>query len=261
MTSCEGVRLPREHWEQGFHGPRGGIDDSVMENGMENVPPGGHQSTVDLGKHFLCRFALFTIDDHSSFDEFLAMPAAPAVPTLSVRFTPIDLSTPYHTTDIVTGMYADDEWDVVEVPHGPVNPLWRNTVIEFAVTRQYDVVKFEQSYVENEQRLRVYQRRVQQAINLSQGPRTFKACVDMAATYCAVGLCSGRAQAIAGQFLDKNRRLPTKRELFYLLDEDVYALYTARVSSSEETISSQESFLSEEVSSVLPGHLWIPSYV
>ena len=150
MTSCDGVRLPRENWEQVFHGPRGGIDDSVMEN----VPPGGHQSTVALGKHFHCRFAQLTINDHSSFDEFLAVPAAPAVPTLSVRFTPIDLSTPYHTTDIVTGMYAGDKWDVVEIPRGPLNPLWRNYVIEYALTRLYEGVNFEQSYVENEHRLR-----------------------------------------------------------------------------------------------------------
>ncbi len=31
MTSCEGVRLPREHWEQGFHGPRGGIGVKMHE--------------------------------------------------------------------------------------------------------------------------------------------------------------------------------------------------------------------------------------
>jgi hypothetical protein len=126
---------------------------------------------------------------------------------------------------------------------------------EYALTRLYKGVNFAQSYVVNEHRLRLYQRRVQQAINLSNGPRTFKACIEMTATYCAVGLCSGRAQSIVGQFLDKNRRLPTKRELIYLLDEDVYALYTARVTSSDETVTSQESadLLSEEVSSDLPG--------
>jgi hypothetical protein len=259
MTSCEGVRLPREHWELVFHGPRGGIDDSVMEDGRENVPPGGHQSTVALGKQFLCRFAQLTIKDHSSFDKFIAVTAAPAVPALDITVHPVVLINP----DIVTGMYADDGWDVVEVPRGPVDPMWRNTVIEFASTRQYEGVIFEQSFVHNEQRLRVYQRRVQQAINLSQGPRTFKACIGMTATYCAVGLCSGRAQTIVGQYLDKNRRLPTKRELFYLLDEDIYALYSAHPSSSEETVASQESeeLLSEEVSSDLPGHIWIPSYV
>jgi hypothetical protein len=191
---------------------------------------------------------------------------APAVSTLSQRFTPVLLAGPpygaHHTTDIVTGMYAGDEWDVVEVPRGPVNPLWRNNVIEYAGTRLYEGVKVEQTYVENEYRLRLYQKRVQQAINQSQGPHTFKACIDMTATYCAVGLCSGRAQSIVGQFLDLNRRLPTKRELFYLLDEDVYALYDAHVSTSNETVTSQESAeLLQEVSRDLPGHRWIPAYV
>jgi hypothetical protein len=190
------------------------------------------------------------------------VPAAPAVPTLSQRFTPVLLAGPpygaHHTTDIVTGMYAGDEWDVVEVPRGPVNPLWRNNVIEYACTRLYEGVN-----VEHEYRLRLYQKRVQQAINLSQGPRTFKACIEMTATYCAVGLCSVRAQSIVRQFLDKNRRLPTKRELFYLLDEDVYALYNTHGTSSDETVTSQETadLLSEEVSSDLPGHRWIPAYV
>ena len=40
MTSCKGVILPREQGTIVFHGPRGGIDESVMRNGMENVEPG-----------------------------------------------------------------------------------------------------------------------------------------------------------------------------------------------------------------------------
>jgi hypothetical protein len=80
----------------------------------------------------------------------------------------------------------------------------------------------------------------------------------MIATYCAVGLCSGRAQMVMQQFLENNRRLPMKRELFYMLDEDVFALYNAHPTSSEETVSSLGS---EELLSDLPGHTWIPSYV
>jgi hypothetical protein len=128
-----------------------------------------------------------------------------------------------------------------------------------------------------------YQIRVGQAIKLSQGPRTFKACKDMTATYCAVALCADRAQAVVGQFLDLNRRLPTMRELFYLLDQDVYELYASVSfadqthlregpdvidSSSIETVVGSSSGTSQEgedpcgeVASALPGHRWIPPYV
>jgi hypothetical protein len=141
-------------------------------------------------------------------DKFLAVPAATEVPAL------LD-----HTENAValigqmTGLYADDGWDTVEVPRGPVDSEWRSTVIEFAQTRRYEGVISEQSFGDNEQRLHHYQRTVQQAISLCQGPRLFKACIDMTATYCAVALCSGRAQLVMKQFLDKNRRLPIKREL------------------------------------------------
>jgi hypothetical protein len=140
----------------------------------------------------------------------------------------------------------------------------------YACTRQYSGANVNQTYSENEAAIRQYQLRVGQAIKLSQGPRTFKACVEMTATYCAVGLCSGRAQAVVGQFLDLNRRLPTMRELFFLLDEDVYALYVSTSfadqqqlrTSSNETVSSQEEVETlEEVSSALPGHRWIPPYI
>jgi hypothetical protein len=261
MTSCEGVLLPREREEHVFHGPRGGIDESVMSNGMENVLPGGHTSTVETSKQLLCRFALCTINEHSISGQFHAVPAAPAVSALSQRFRPVLLAGTPYLAPVVTGM-SGDEWDVVEVARGPVDPLWRNIVMEYACTRLYDGADGAKSYPENEFALRLYQRRVNQAIKLSQGPRTFKACIDMTATYCAVCLCSGRAQAVVGQFLDLNRRLPTMRELFYLLDEDVYALFDAHVSTSNETVTSQESVDPlDEVSSALPGHRWIPPYV
>ena len=60
------------------------------------------------------------------------------------------------------------------------------------------------------------------------------------------------------------------RELFFLLDEDVYALYVSTSfadqqqlrTSSNETVSSQEEVeILEEVSSALLGHRWIPPYI
>jgi hypothetical protein len=189
---------------------------------------------------------------------------------------------------VCPGMYADDEWDYVDVARGPVDPLWRDNVVDYAGTRQYSGADVTLSYTENEAAIRQYQNRVAQAIKLSQGPRTFKACVDMTATYCAVALCAGRAQAVVGQFLDLNRRLPLMRELFYLLDEDVYTLYVSVsvadrkhrrkvpeviTSSSETVVASSSGTVSssgtsqvggdaqEEVSSVMPGHRFIPPYV
>jgi hypothetical protein len=177
-------------------------------------------------------------------------------------------------------MYAGEEWDYVEVARGPVDPLWRDNVVDYAGTRQYRGADVTLSYTENEAAIRQYQNRVAQAIKLSQGPRTFKACVDMTATYCAVALCAGRAQAVVGQFLDLNRRLPLMRELFFLLDEDVYTLYVSVsvadrkhrrkvpevVASSSGTGSSSGTSLvggdaQEEVSSVMPGHRFIPPYI
>jgi hypothetical protein len=172
---------------------------------------------------------------------------------LDLTVTPLVLVVP----DVVPGMYADDGWDDMEVPRGPLDPRWRSTVIEFACTRKYEGVLYEQGFAENEQRLHHYQRMMQQAIFLCQGPRVFKACLDMTATYCAVALCSGRAQMVVQQFLEKKRRLPMKRELFYLLDDDIFSIYNAQTSSEEKS----SSLGSEEMLSELPGHAWIPSYV
>ncbi len=56
------------------------------------------------------------------------------------------------------------------------------------------------------------------------------------------------------------------RELFYLLEQDVYALYAVDQSSIETEVGSssgtaEEGDPEEEVSSAFPGHRWIPSYV
>jgi hypothetical protein len=192
-----------------------------------------------------------------------------AAASLSSRFTPLVLAgSP--VSPVVTGaMYASDIWDRVEVERGPVDPLWRDNALGYAMTRQYPGVNAAMTYEDNVIALRQYKVRVEQAIKLSQGPRVFKACLDVTATYCAVALCEGRAQAVVGQFLDLNRRLPMMKELFYLLEQDVYDRYEVDhcsigtvVGSSTET--SEEGDHVEEVSSVqcaLPGHRWIPDWV
>ena len=64
MTSCEGVILPREQGAIAFQGPRGGIDDSVMNNGMENVAP-AHAIVAreDSCKLILSSFAQLSINE------------------------------------------------------------------------------------------------------------------------------------------------------------------------------------------------------
>jgi hypothetical protein len=148
MTSCEGVRLPWEQWEQVFHAPRGGIDASVMANGMENVPPGGRQMTEHtVGKPSRCCFVHLDVNEHYSMDQFIAVTATTEVPALlDLTVTPLVMVVP----DVVPGMYADDGWDDVEVPRGPVDPRWHSTVIEFAQTRRYEGVIYEQSFGDND---------------------------------------------------------------------------------------------------------------
>jgi hypothetical protein len=270
MTSCKGVVLPREQGTIAFQGPRGGIDESVMNNGMENVAPGHAIVTrEDSCKLILSSFARLSINEIGiSGDGSHAVPAAVtrAAASLSSRFTPLVLAgSP--VSPVVTGaMYASDMWDRVEVERGPVDPLWRNNALSYAMTRQYTGVNAAMSYGDNEIALRQYQLRVEQAIKLSQGPRVFKACKDVTATYCAVALCDGRAQAVVGQFLDLNRRLPLMRELFYLLEQDVYDRYEVDHSSIGTVVgsgseTSEEGDPVEEVSSALPGHRWIPEWV
>jgi hypothetical protein len=66
MTSCEGVVLPREQGTIVFHGPRGGIDGSVMMNGMENVEPGQAIIAAEATcKSLLSSFARLSINESS----------------------------------------------------------------------------------------------------------------------------------------------------------------------------------------------------
>jgi hypothetical protein len=161
------------------------------------------------------------------------VPAGTAVPALlDNTMSPVALADP----TVMPGLYAEDGWDDVEVPRGPVDPRWRNTVIAFAQSRRYEGVNCEQSFSDNETRLQRYKNLVQQAISLCQGRRLYKASLDMVASYFAIALCKGRAQLTVQQFLDKIMRLPLKRELFFLLDEDMFSIYIAE--SRSEDISS-----------------------
>jgi hypothetical protein len=58
---------------------------------------------------------------------------------------PVALASP----NIMPGLYAEDGWDDMEVPLGPVNPMWRDTVVEFAHTRKYCGLICEQNFSDN----------------------------------------------------------------------------------------------------------------
>jgi hypothetical protein len=182
MTSCEGVRLPRKVWDTVFHMARGGVDASVLNNGMENVPPDGpHMASQNLGKHLHSSFARLSLHEHCSLGKLPAVRATPKVLAMhTIPMSPVAVAFPHVT--VMPGLYAEDGWEDVEVPRGPVDPMWRDTVVAFAASRQDEGVISEQSFGENEQRLSRYKDRVQQAISLCQGPRVYKTNLDMVAT-------------------------------------------------------------------------------
>ena len=62
MTSCTGLRLPREDWEAVFHPSRGEVDASVLDVGIENVEPSEVlQYISQYGKHLSREFAQLSL--------------------------------------------------------------------------------------------------------------------------------------------------------------------------------------------------------
>ncbi len=58
MTSCTGLRLPREDWEAVFHPLQEGVDATVLALGIENVEPSeALQYITQYGKQLACDFA------------------------------------------------------------------------------------------------------------------------------------------------------------------------------------------------------------
>jgi hypothetical protein len=222
MTSGEGVRLPRVKWDPTSHAPRGGIPASVLETYMVNVPPGGRQMAANtVGKPLQYCFAHLDVHGHNSLGQSLGVPAATDVQAEAVcQLNPVVITTAANP-NIMPGLYADYGGYDLEVPMGPVNPNWREAVMEFAQSRRYSGLSREQDSRGNEERLQRYKDRVDQAISLCQGPRSYQTNIDFVASYCAVALCEGRAQPIVQQVLEKNGRLPLKRELFFLLQDDI----------------------------------------
>jgi hypothetical protein len=125
--------------------------------------------------------------------------------------------------NIMPGLYADYGGYDMERPVaiGPVNPMWREVAITFAQSRKYGGLSRDQYPRGNEERLMRYKEDVTQAIFLCQGPRASQSSIDFVASFCAVALCEGRAKFIVQQLVDKDGKLPLKRELYFKLIDGI----------------------------------------
>ena len=125
--------------------------------------------------------------------------------------------------NIMPGLYADYGGYDLELPVaiGPVNPMWRDVAITFAKSRKYSGFSRDANPRGNEVTLMRYKDDVKMAIFLCQGPRSGQAAVDFVASFCVVALCEGRAKTLVQQLVEKNGRLPLKREIFFQLQNDV----------------------------------------
>jgi hypothetical protein len=128
-------------------------------------------------------------------------------------------------SNIMPGIYADYGgcgYDVhLPVVTEPVNPMWRDAAMTFAESRKYN--GFSQSMYPrgNEERLMRYKEDVNLAIFLCQGPRASQSAVNFVASFCAVALCEGRAKSIVQQMVEKDGKLPLKRDLYFKLQDDI----------------------------------------
>jgi hypothetical protein len=136
---------------------------------------------------------------------------------------PVVHTSTYTRSNMMSGLYADYGGYDLEMPVsiGPVNPKWRDIVIEFAKTRKYNGFSRDEHPRGNEVSLIRYEDDVKRAIFLCQGPRSGQDAVDFVASFCAVALCEGRAKAIVQQLVERHGKLPLKRELFFRLKDDV----------------------------------------
>jgi hypothetical protein len=178
-------------WDNVFHMPRGGVDASVLENGLENIAPDGPLAAQTSGKHLHSCFAQLSLFEHCSLGQLSAVRATSEVPALRILpVGPVAVAVPH--VIVMPGLYAEDGWVDVEVPRGPVDPMWRNTVVAFAVSRQYEGVEMAHCFAENEHRFILCKELVAHAISLCQGPRAFKTNIDMVAAVCGSGALQGQ---------------------------------------------------------------------
>jgi hypothetical protein len=127
--------------------------------------------------------------------------------------------------NIMPGIYADyggSGYDVhVPAVTVPVTPNWREVVITYAKGRKYEGFHPTKYPRGNERRFMSYQEDVTMTVFLCQGPRATQAQVDFVASFCAVALCEGRAKEIVQGLVEKEGKLPLKRDLYCQLQDDI----------------------------------------
>jgi hypothetical protein len=127
--------------------------------------------------------------------------------------------------NIMPGIYADYGgcgYDVhLPAVTVPVHPNWRDVVISYAEGRKYGGFHPTMYPRGNERRFMSYQEDVTMTIFLCQGPRATQAQVNFVASFCAVALCEGRAKEIVQGLVEKDGKLPLKRDLYCKLHEDI----------------------------------------
>jgi hypothetical protein len=127
--------------------------------------------------------------------------------------------------NIMPGIYADYGgcgYDVhLPADVEPVHPNWREVVMSFAVGRKYEGFHPTRYPRGNESALMKYKEHVTMATFLCQGPRATQSQVDFVASFCAVALCEGRAKEVVQGLVEKEGKLPLKRDLLCKLHEDI----------------------------------------
>jgi hypothetical protein len=235
MASGEGVRLSRvTKWDVNLHAPRARLSTPRV------VPAHDQTAANDEGKPSSVLLKLYSVAHircHWAplIRQSLAVHAATDVLADEVcQLEPLVYTTAAYA-NIMPGICADYGGYDMELPVAiePGNSMWRETATTFAQSCKYGGFSRDQYPRGNEERLMRYKDDVKMAIFLCQGPRAVQTSVDFVASFCAVALCEGRAKLIVQQMVEKDGKLPLKRELFFKLQADIRTQ---------------------------PIHFWIPSY-
>ena len=143
--------------------------------------------------------------------------AAPEPEDEDCRLNPLVYTSAAYA-NIMPGIYADYGgcgYDVyLPVITEPVNPIWRDAATTFAASRKYGGFHPTQYPRGNERRFMSYKEDVNLSIFMRQGPRASQAQVNFVASFCAVALCEGRAKEIVQGMVEKEGKLPLKRDLY-----------------------------------------------
>ncbi len=96
------------------------------------------------------------------------------------------------------------------------NKNWLNVVLSFAKDRKYDGLSLVPQTHDQKHRFQAYKYNVGAAIKLCQGPAG-----RLVEDQCAILLCDGSALQLVIDFVELNRRDPSKAELFVMLEHQL----------------------------------------